>query len=255
MPKNKYTLCKICHRVRLKKTSMLRPARCTDCNARLIRLAYLKNVSHKRQSLTLIKTKSIKYRILKIDSTCVWCELHPSNVVIALGKTRKLITANELAGTFIELLGIGICGYCYAMNIDTNRDPRFAAQKPFIRLPKRFINPDYSTLTALNGLTFSGVNLFLDTKYPVLPVELRDPRRVPTTYTASLLYARDPICVYCQDSPSDTLDHVLPWSRGGRTDTQNLVGACRTCNDKKGNFLPNEINMKLHLPKNLVTCK
>jgi 5-methylcytosine-specific restriction endonuclease McrA len=29
-------------------------------------------------------------------------------------------------------------------------------------------------------------------------------------------------------------DHVEPWSKGGPTKDENLVGACRTCNRSKG---------------------
>jgi hypothetical protein len=39
-------------------------------------------------------------------------------------------------------------------------------------------------------------------------------------------------CAYCTD-PADTLDHVLPRSRGGLTVAENLVPACRRCNGAK----------------------
>jgi hypothetical protein len=40
-------------------------------------------------------------------------------------------------------------------------------------------------------------------------------------------------CAYCADL-ADTLDHVLPRSRGGLTVAANLVPACRRCNGAKG---------------------
>jgi 5-methylcytosine-specific restriction endonuclease McrA len=52
-------------------------------------------------------------------------------------------------------------------------------------------------------------------------------------------------CVYCSSKADLTLDHVLPRSRGGKSTWTNLVTACKRCNAKKGDFLPEEANMKL----------
>jgi 5-methylcytosine-specific restriction endonuclease McrA len=42
-------------------------------------------------------------------------------------------------------------------------------------------------------------------------------------------------CRYCR-KPADTVDHVVPLSRGGAPlDTNNLVACCRSCNGRKGN--------------------
>jgi hypothetical protein len=40
-------------------------------------------------------------------------------------------------------------------------------------------------------------------------------------------------CVYCGE-PADVLDHVVPRSRGGTDDPENLVAACNGCNGDKG---------------------
>jgi 5-methylcytosine-specific restriction endonuclease McrA len=52
-------------------------------------------------------------------------------------------------------------------------------------------------------------------------------------------------CLYCGSREDLTLDHVLPRSRGGKTSWQNLVTACKRCNSKKGDFTPEEANMRL----------
>ena len=52
-------------------------------------------------------------------------------------------------------------------------------------------------------------------------------------------------CQYCGSNRDLTLDHVLPKSRGGKTTWDNLVAACKHCNSKKGDSLPEEIGMKL----------
>ncbi len=44
-------------------------------------------------------------------------------------------------------------------------------------------------------------------------------------------------CVYCGE-PSEHADHVIPLSRGGTHDIDNLVPACSKCNLSKGSKLP-----------------
>lgn len=55
-------------------------------------------------------------------------------------------------------------------------------------------------------------------------------------------------CCYCgKKFPSSklNLDHIIPRSRGGRTDWTNVVTACISCNLRKSNQLPKETEMKL----------
>lgn len=44
------------------------------------------------------------------------------------------------------------------------------------------------------------------------------------------------LCFYCGGS-ADTIDHVIPLSRGGQDPIDNLVPACRSCNSSKGQKL------------------
>ena len=48
-----------------------------------------------------------------------------------------------------------------------------------------------------------------------------------------------------------TLDHVIPWSLGGRTDESNLVTSCWSCNYGKANFTVEQIGIKT--PFNSIT--
>jgi 5-methylcytosine-specific restriction endonuclease McrA len=41
-----------------------------------------------------------------------------------------------------------------------------------------------------------------------------------------------------------TLDHVTPWSLGGRTDESNLVTSCWSCNYGKANFTVEQIGIR-----------
>lgn len=72
-------------------------------------------------------------------------------------------------------------------------------------------------------------------------------RRVPPTRTAVML--RDTFtCQYCGAAPGRkdlTVDHVIPRSRGGKHDWNNLVTACKRCNQKKGSHTPDEAQMRL----------
>lgn len=52
-------------------------------------------------------------------------------------------------------------------------------------------------------------------------------------------------CAYCLGF-GDTIDHIIPKSRGGTFTYGNLITACRDCNSKKKNHTPEECGMKLH---------
>jgi 5-methylcytosine-specific restriction endonuclease McrA len=55
-------------------------------------------------------------------------------------------------------------------------------------------------------------------------------------------------CQYCGARGTQfdlTLDHILPRSRGGHSDVENLCAACKTCNQRKGNRTPDEARMPL----------
>lgn len=53
-------------------------------------------------------------------------------------------------------------------------------------------------------------------------------------------------CQYCGKSNVPlTIDHILPKSRGGKDEWENLVTACVSCNNFKGNRTPEEAGMKL----------
>jgi 5-methylcytosine-specific restriction endonuclease McrA len=63
------------------------------------------------------------------------------------------------------------------------------------------------------------------------------------------LFARDRnLCLYCGGQFARhelTRDHVVPLSRGGRDDWENVVTACIACNVKKGGRTPQEAHMPL----------
>ena len=53
-------------------------------------------------------------------------------------------------------------------------------------------------------------------------------------------------CAYCgNDRERLTIDHIIPKSRGGKTDFENCVSSCKPCNNKKGSKTPSEARMYL----------
>lgn len=66
-------------------------------------------------------------------------------------------------------------------------------------------------------------------------------------YSKGNLFVRDSNrCQYCGkklDMP--TIDHIVPKSRGGKSNFKNCVTCCTDCNQTKGNRTPEEANMRL----------
>ena len=79
---------------------------------------------------------------------------------------------------------------------------------------------------------------------------VRVPRAVQRKISRRALFARDNWrCVYCGTTTGRlTLDHVIPRSRGGESVWENVVTSCAPCNLRKGNRLPEEIEMQLAHP-------
>ena len=62
----------------------------------------------------------------------------------------------------------------------------------------------------------------------------------------NILKRDDNMCQYCgKKNVSMTIDHIIPKDKGGVDKWSNLVAACKKCNIYKGNFLLDDIDMKL----------
>jgi 5-methylcytosine-specific restriction endonuclease McrA len=63
------------------------------------------------------------------------------------------------------------------------------------------------------------------------------------------VYTRDGFrCQFCGEKKAQrllTYDHVVPFSRGGKTEWTNIVTACGGCNRRKANRTPEEAGMRL----------
>ena len=73
--------------------------------------------------------------------------------------------------------------------------------------------------------------------------------REPALCRNSVIRRDGHMCQYCKKKfPVEdlTLDHVNPKSRGGPYIWENLVTACKPCNNKKGDRTPKEAGMPLN---------
>jgi 5-methylcytosine-specific restriction endonuclease McrA len=73
------------------------------------------------------------------------------------------------------------------------------------------------------------------------------PRYFNIPLTRRSLMSRDKgECQYCGTSSDGlTMDHVLPRSKGGKTEWTNVVAACVPCNRRKANRTPDQAHMPL----------
>ena len=70
----------------------------------------------------------------------------------------------------------------------------------------------------------------------------RDAHRRKITRRA--VFARDSwTCQYCGSRSNLTVDHVIPRSKGGTSNWENIVASCAPCNRRKGDMTPIQANM------------
>ena len=90
------------------------------------------------------------------------------------------------------------------------------------------------------------------TKIFKVPVVLKLVRLVKHIYSNKIPYSRRNVfirdnqtCQYCGNKGRLSIDHVIPSSRGGKTNFKNCVACCVKCNTKKGGRTPREAHMFL----------
>lgn len=101
------------------------------------------------------------------------------------------------------------------------------------------LRADSSHPVASSTETFDRPSVIVLSRYVRVPYA----RRVPITRRGVL--RRDAHhCGYCGKS-ANTIDHIMPKSRGGRDTWENLVACCFRCNNIKGDRTPEEMNWRL----------
>ena len=74
-------------------------------------------------------------------------------------------------------------------------------------------------------------------------VRLPHHSRVPLT-RAALMRRDNYLCAYC-GTKADTIDHVVPRSRGGQHSWENCVASCTRCNHRKADHLIEDLGWTL----------
>ena len=92
------------------------------------------------------------------------------------------------------------------------RSPSFSMKLPSVIALKSYIRPQ-------SNPNFTRFNVFLRDKF---------------------------MCQYCGSKKELTFDHLLPRSKGGKTNWDNVVTACSNCNVQKGGRLLEISGMKLN---------
>lgn len=82
-------------------------------------------------------------------------------------------------------------------------------------------------------------------------VRIPNARRVPVS-RRGVLRRDSSRCGYCL-GPANTIDHIMPKSRGGKDTWENLVACCLKCNNSKGDRTPAEIGWELKLMPKMPT--
>lgn len=118
---------------------------------------------------------------------------------------------------------------------------------------RQFDFPSWAALSAeLGDDTIGSVNRRI--RIPRILV-LQAYERVPLgriRFSRHNIFVRDDhTCQYCAKRLPRrllNLDHVIPRSRGGKTNWENVVASCVPCNFKKGGHTPEEAKMQLIRP-------
>lgn len=108
---------------------------------------------------------------------------------------------------------------------------------------------DRAELVEADGTVMRSESLVVESPAVIrLRYMVRIARRSTAAVSRRAVFARDDYkCQYC-GARADSIDHVVPRSRGGLHDWENLAAACRPCNIRKRDRTPDEAGMHLLRP-------
>lgn len=115
----------------------------------------------------------------------------------------------------------------------------------------------YTLLAHSNGEQLRSTSMSMDK--PLVVVLIKYAQRhnrvfnLEDAVTKSYIRQRDNYtCAYCGEY-GNTVDHIMPFSRGGPATWGNLVTACKSCNGRKADRTPEEAGMKTPVIKSGIT--
>ena len=110
--------------------------------------------------------------------------------------------------------------------------------------PARVEVPTGDKLHSAGGLVLDEPSVLVLTEYTNVRGNIRK-----ANIRRKRIFTRDKYrCSYCGKKFPEhllTLDHVFPASRGGADAPENIVAACKPCNNRKADRTPEEAGMKL----------
>jgi len=128
-----------------------------------------------------------------------------------------------------------------------------ATYEPLSVVPARraacLVLADKADLISDDGTQFHSARLVVPSPSVVrLRYVVKVPFHRRATLSRRAVFARDDHrCQYCGGF-ADSIDHVVPRSRGGQHSWENVAAACRPCNLRKRDRTPNEAGMNLRRP-------
>ena len=113
---------------------------------------------------------------------------------------------------FIVRYEVNSCKYIQVLNFIKHQNPHYKEVPSEIPPPSGHVDSDYIAIP-------------------------------PTEAERQAVFKRDGFkCVFCGATDDLTLDHVIPRSKGGSSNPDNLQTLCRSCNTSKGNKLDSDLN-------------
>lgn len=99
----------------------------------------------------------------------------------------------------------------------------------------------------LVGMGAAPVSILSLLYFEITPKDSSPRQRLPISFTKRRkIMERDKYrCRYCGDYVELEIDHLIPVSKGGTNEEENLVTACRLCNRVKGTNILQESQMNL----------
>ena len=124
-----------------------------------------------------------------------------------------------------------------------------ASHEPLAVVPSRravvLVLKEKAEIVVSNGVVFHSEHIEIPAPTVVrLRYFVKVPYRARAALTRRAVFARDGwTCQYCGGA-AENVDHVIPKSRGGEHTWENVVAACRRCNSRKENRLPQEVGFR-----------
>lgn len=101
----------------------------------------------------------------------------------------------------------------------------------------------------INQITGKQSTMTLNSIVSVKGANVSQKMSVVPALTNSALFARDErMCMYCGEKFNNALltrDHIIPRAQNGRDTWDNVITACKACNNKKSCYTPEQAGMPL----------